>query len=241
MKFDVLTIFPEAFEGVLNFSMLKKAREKGLIDVDVTNIRDFAEGRHRVTDDSPYGGDEGMVMKVEPIAGALNKVKTDKTKVLLMSASGKQLTQEKLLEYSRLEHVAIICGRYEGVDERVLNSVDEEISIGDYVLSGGEFAALVVIEGIMRLIPGALGNEASSKNESFSSGILDFPQYTRPAEFSGQKVPEVLLNGNHENIRKFRRQEALRKTLKNRPSLLDTAELTAEDKKFLESIKKENE
>ncbi|PKL92442.1 MAG: tRNA (guanosine(37)-N1)-methyltransferase TrmD [Candidatus Goldiibacteriota bacterium HGW-Goldbacteria-1] len=235
MEINVLTIFPEVFEKALNFSILKRAREKQKVNFKVVNIRDFAEDKHKMTDDTPFGGEGGMVMKVEPIHKALKSVKEEgKTgKVLLMSASGRSLTQEKLREYALLDSLTIICGRYEGVDERVVNYVDEEICIGDYILSGGEFASLVIIEGVTRLLPEVLGNEESAVHESFEKGILDFPQYTKPREYEGMQVPIELVSGNHEMIKKFRRQQALLKTKKNRPELLEKIKLSDEDRKFL--------
>ncbi len=240
MKFSVLTIFPGFFEKALDFSILKKAVEKGKAEFDVIDIREFASDRHRMTDDTPYGGDEGMVMKIEPVHRALQSAGLDagvKTRKVLLSASGRKLTQEKLKEYSRLDSLILVCGRYEGFDERVLEYVDEEISIGDYVLSGGEIPALAVIEGTVRLLPGVLGNELSALNESFSTGILDFPQYTKPREYEGKNVPEELLSGNHKLIRRYRRKEALKKTLKNRPELLENIKLSEEDKEILKEIR----
>jgi len=245
MKISILTIFPEVIERAADFSILKRAVERGLISIEALNIRDFTEDKHRMTDDTPYGGSGGMIMKPEPIYRALEAAKAGaepgRHRSLLMSASGTKLTQKKLEEYSKLGSIAIVCGRYEGVDERVLNFVDEEICIGDYVLSGGEFPAMVIAEGVTRLIPGALGNEESAVYESHTSGILDFPQYTKPREFMGLQVPEVLASGNHEEIRKFRLKQALKKTLKNRPELLETAALNKEEKTMLESIIKEGE
>jgi len=244
MKIEILTIFPGAFESVLNFSMIKIAREKNKVEFGITNIRDFAGDKHKTTDDVPFGGLEGMVMKIEPIVKALENVKRvagsveRKTKTVLLSAAGKKLTQKKLEEYAGLENLVLICGRYEGVDERVLSYVDEEISIGDYVLSGGEFAALVVIEGIIRLIPGVLGNEESSKNESFTTAILDYPHYTRPREWNKMEVPEVLVSGDHAKIKKWRRMQALKKTVLNRPDILENTNLTEEEKRFIEEVKK---
>ncbi|HPN65175.1 MAG TPA: tRNA (guanosine(37)-N1)-methyltransferase TrmD, partial [Candidatus Goldiibacteriota bacterium] len=185
MEINVLTIFPEVFEKALNFSILKRAGGKQKVKFKTVNIRDFAEDKHKMTDDTPYGGEGGMIMKVEPIHKALLSVKGEgKTeKVLLMSASGRRLTQEKLREYAKLDSLTLVCGRYEGVDERVLNYIDEEICIGDYILSGGEFASLVIIEGVVRLLPDVLGNVESAVHESFEKGILDFPQHTKPREY----------------------------------------------------------
>lgn len=238
MEVTVLTIFPEAFEKTLDFSILKRASEKGLVKFSVINIRDFASGKHKNTDDVPYGGSGGMIMKPEPIVAALESFKDEKTRVIVTSASGRKLDQAKLEELAKCEKIAIICGRYEGIDERVVDFADEEISIGDYVLSGGEFAALVIAEGVTRLIPGVLGNEESAPNDSFSEGILDFPQYTRPRDFRGIEVPEELISGNHELIRKWRRKKALEKTLKNRPDLLEKIKLSKEDEKLKAEIMK---
>ena len=238
MEVTVLTIFPEAFEKTLDFSILKRAVEKGLVKFSVVNIRDFATGKHKNTDDVPYGGSGGMIMKPEPIVAALESFRDDKTRVIVTSASGRKLDQAKLAELAACEKLAIICGRYEGIDERVLSFADEEISIGDYVLSGGEFAALVIAEGAVRLIPGVLGNEESAPNDSFSSGILDFPQYTRPRDYRGMEVPDELISGNHELIRKWRRKKALEKTLKNRPDLLEKIKLSEEDEKLIAEIRK---
>jgi len=223
--------------------MIKIARESGAAAFSVVNIRDFAEDKHKTTDDVPFGGLEGMVMKIEPLYRALESVKAKsgprKRRVVLLSASGKKLTQKKLEEYSLLDELVLVCGRYEGVDERVLNFVDEEICIGDYVLSGGEFGALAIIEGVIRLLPGVLGNADSAKNESFVNGILDYPHYTRPREFLGLSVPEILTSGNHAEIKKWRRKQALKKTFENRPDLLENMELTKEEKIFLEELKNE--
>lgn len=243
MRIFILSIFPEIFKDTLNFSILKKAREKGKIDFKVLNIRDFTTDKHKTTDDVPYGGLEGMVMKIEPIFNALMNIKKEidknsKTITLLLSAAGKKLTQERLRAYSKMDNLILICGRYEGVDERVVDFIDEEISIGDYVLSGGEFPAMVLIEGIVRLIPDVLGNKESINNESFNNGLLDYPQYTRPREFMGHSVPDILTSGNHEEIKKWRKKEALKKTYLNRPDLLNNINLSEEDKKILDEIKK---
>ena len=242
MLIDVLTIFPEVFlNGTLDFSTIKRAREKGAADFNVTNIRDYAKDRHRTTDDAPFGGGEGMVMKIEPVYGAIEAVRTSDSRVILLSASGKKLTQQKLEEFAKLKHMIFVCGRYEGFDERVLNYVDEEISIGDYVLSGGEFAAMVIIEGIIRLLPGVLGNEESKKNESFTTGILDYPQFTRPREFKGLKVPDVLFSGNHEKIKKWREQEAINKTMKNRPDIMEEKAKNTRNQEIRKERSKKNE
>jgi tRNA (guanine37-N1)-methyltransferase len=243
MDVTVLTIFPEVFEKTLDFSMIKIARESGAASFNVVNIRDFAEDKHKTTDDVPFGGLEGMVMKIEPLYKAIESVKeksiSEKRRIVLLSASGIRLTQKKVEEYSHLDELVFICGRYEGVDERVLDFIDEEICIGDFVISGGEFAAMAVIEGVIRLLPGVLGNADSATNESFVHGILDYPHYTRPREFMGLNVPEVLTSGNHAEIKKWRRKQALKKTLSNRPELLENMELSKEDKIILDELRSE--
>jgi tRNA (guanine37-N1)-methyltransferase len=240
MKCDVLTLFPKIIQAILSESILKRAIDKGLLEVKVYNIRDFAEDRHHVVDDYPYGGGGGMVLKPEPIFRAIDGLKKDGQErlVILLSPQGRLFDQrcaERLSKERR--RLTFICGHYEGIDERVRTIVDEEISIGDYVLTGGELAAMVVGEASARLIPGVLGDERSASEDSFSGGILDFPHYTRPSEFWGMKVPEVLLSGNHEEIRKWRRRESLRNTLKKRPDLIEKANLTEEDRKLLKEIK----
>jgi tRNA (guanine37-N1)-methyltransferase len=270
MRFDLITIFPEFFTGPLDHGIVRRAREAGLVEVHVTDLRVFTKDRHRSVDDRPFGGGEGMVLKPDPLFEATEALlghnlgdaeqrvlPEPNTAVLLMSAAGKLFRQEAARRYSQLDRIIFICGRYEGVDERVAEHLaTEEISIGDYVLSGGELPAMLMIDAITRLIPGALGNEASSQNESFSGdgldreiagfrrqaslaahpavkqvfesleldrGLLDYPHYTRPAEYRGWTVPEVLLSGNHEQIRRWRREMALQKTLRNRPDLLQTS------------------
>ena len=243
MKCDVLTIFPEVITAYLNESILKRAREKKILDVKVYNIRDFASGRHREVDDSPFGGGAGMVFKPEPVFAAIESLRKDgvSRKVILLSPQGKPFDQSMAEELSvEDKRLVFICGRYEGVDERIIKSlVDKEISLGDYVITGGELAALVIIDAAARLIPGALGDESSVEDESFSWGLLDYPHYTRPREFRGLTVPHVLLSGNHYEIRLWRRKEALRKTLKVRPDIIEKAGLTDLDKKLLSEIKEE--
>ncbi|MGD0282183.1 MAG: tRNA (guanosine(37)-N1)-methyltransferase TrmD [Dissulfurispiraceae bacterium] len=232
-EFDIITIFPEMFSAYLGESILKRAAQKGLLDVKLFNLRDFTTDKHRTVDDYPYGGGSGMVMKIEPIHAAVDSIKADGRDrlTILMSPQGKPFTQrvaESLAGESR--RLIFICGRYEGIDERVRQSlVDEELSIGDYVLTGGELAALVIIDSIARLIPGVLGDADSVKEESFSWGLLDYPHYTRPPEFMGMRVPDVLLSGNHKEIWKSRRREAIRRTLLRRPDLLEKVSLSSED------------
>ena len=219
MKFDVLTLFPEMFE-ILNQSIIGKAIEKNLIDIHLINIRDFSKDKHKKVDDTPYGGGAGMVMKPDVVYDAYQSVKDANAKVIYMSPQGKPLNQKKVEELSKENHLIILCGHYEGIDQRVLDKiVDEEISIGDYVLTGGEIPAMVLIDSVSRYVEGVL-KEDSIKEESFSNGLLEYPQYTRPEVFEGMKVPEVLLSGHHENIEKWRKEKSLEMTKKKRPELL---------------------
>jgi len=261
MKIDVVTIFPDFFRGPLDYGILRRAREAGLIEIQVHDLRSFTRDRHRTVDDRPFGGGEGMVLKPEPLfecVEALGLQARDERgaegqTVILLSAQGKRFDQAIASELSRLQRMVLICGRYEGVDERVgENLADRELSIGDFVLSGGEIGAAVVVDAVARLIPGAVGNEASTRQESFtaqpeafgdrpsstcgSGGLLDYPHYTRPAEFRGMVVPEVLVSGNHDQIRRWRRRMALQKTLRNRPDLLDRGALSDEDRKLLAEL-----
>jgi tRNA (guanine37-N1)-methyltransferase len=238
MRFHVLTLFPEFFTSALASTMLQKAQERGAVEIVLHNIRDYAEGKHRVTDDSPYGGGQGMVMKPEPVVAALEAVDTGVARRwrVLLSPQGHLFTQEHAAALAQRPALALVCGRYEGVDERVRKFVDEEVSIGDFILSGGEAAALVVIDAVSRLVPGALGCETSAAEESFSQGLLEYPQYTRPPEFRGLIVPEVLRSGDHRAIARWRRQEALRRTHERRPDLLTHARLSDEDRAFLATL-----
>lgn len=225
MKITILTLFPEMFEKVLHTSILGRAETKGLVEYQFVNIREFGEGVHQVVDDRPYGGGVGMVFRADILAKALHSVLSEKnsnTKVILLSASGKPLKENISLSLSKLGHLILICGHYEGVDQRFIDKyVDEEISIGDYVLTGGELPAMVVLDTVVRLIPGVLKKEEATQKESFSDGFLEHPQYTRPEEFEGKKVPQILLSGNHAEIEKWRREKSLEKTKKNRPDLLE--------------------
>ena len=223
IRFDVLSIFPEMLVSPLSFSLLKKAQEKGLLIVNLHDIRNWAEDKHKMTDDAPYGGGCGMVMKVEPVEKALVAVKssTENSLVVLMTPQGETFNQNIAEELAGKQQIIIICGRYEGVDERIREHlVDREISIGDYILTGGELSALVIIDAVSRLVPGVLGNEESIVRESFSSGLLEYPQYTRPAEYKGWKVPDVLVSGNHAEIELWKKKESLQRTYKRRPDLL---------------------
>jgi tRNA (guanine37-N1)-methyltransferase len=271
MRFDIVTIFPEFFSGPLDFGIVRRSREAGLIDARVHDLREFTHDRHRTVDDRPFGGGEGMVMKPEPLFEAVESLAgpgplPSTTGVLLLSASGKLFHQAKARRFANFERLILLCGRYEGVDERVAERLaTDEISIGDFVLSGGELPAALVLDAVTRLLPGALGNEASAVNESFAAeeavrmreaavadqnfgyanqklritnhGILDFPHYTRPQEFRAWSVPEVLIGGNHEQIRRWRRAKAIEKTLRNRPDLLDEASLSPEDRQLLDSAR----
>ncbi len=219
MKFDVLTLFPEMFD-CLNQSIIGRATEKELIDIKLVNIRDFSNNKHKKVDDTPYGGGSGMVMMPDVVYRAFQSVESEKAKVIYMSPQGKTLDQKKVEDLAKQEHLIILCGHYEGIDQRVLDKiVDEEISIGDYVLTGGEIPAMVLIDSVSRYVKGVL-NEESVKEESFSNGLLEYPQYTRPEVFEGEKVPNILLSGNHQNIEKWRKEKSFETTKKKRPDLL---------------------
>ena len=221
MRIDILTLFPGMFRGPFDESIVRRAIESGLLQIDVHNIRDFAEGRHKVVDDYPYGGGAGMVMKPEPIFAAVESLRRANSRLVLMSAQGRTFDQAAAERLSHVDHLVLLCGHYEGVDERVIDHlVDEELSIGDYVLTGGELAAMVVCDAVVRLIPGVLGAEESAQEESFADGLLEYPQYTRPPDFRGWEVPEVLLSGNHAVIAAWRRAQSLLRTLRRRPELL---------------------
>ena len=242
IKFDVLSIFPEMFASPLNFSLLKKAQEKGILNICLHDIRNWADDKHKMTDDAPYGGGCGMVMKIEPVEKALATIRSpeDDSLVLLMTPQGETFDQKIAVEMAGKKQIIIICGRYEGVDERIREHlVDREISIGDYILTGGELAALVIIDAVSRLISDVLGNPESTLTESFSHNILEYPQYTRPAEYKGWVVPEILLSGNHAQIELWHKRESLRRTYQRRPDLLKKIKLSAEDKNILEKIKLE--
>jgi len=243
IKFDVLSIFPEMFSSPLNFSLLKKAQEKGLLNICLHDIRNWANDKHKMTDDAPYGGGCGMVMKVEPLEKALAAIRCpeDDSLVVLMTPQGEIFNQKIAAQLAEKKQIIIICGRYEGVDERIREHlVDREISIGDYILTGGELAALILIDAVSRLIPDVLGNPESTLNESFSHNLLEYPQYTRPAEYKGWMVPDVLLSGNHAEIELWHKRESLKRTYQRRPDLLKKIKLLAEDKKILEKIKQED-
>ncbi len=242
LRVDVVTIFPEALVP-LQLSVLGRAQRAGILLVRVWNLRDFATDRHRTTDDYPYGGGPGMVMKAEPFFAAAQAIAQEAGglgRVLLTSPQGKPFTQRMAQELSRSGHLVVLCGHYEGVDERVVEGLRaEEVSIGDYVLTGGELAAMVIVDATARLVPGVVGDEASVQEDSFVRGLLDYPHYTRPVEVEGLRVPDVLLSGNHQAIARWRRKEALRRTLRRRPDLLHTAALTPEDRALLEEVLRE--
>ena len=241
IRFDILSVFPEMFESPLNHSILKRAQEKGMAEIHLHNIRDYAEDKHRMTDDAPYGGGGGMVMKVEPIDRALASIvpSRDNALVVLLTPQGETFNQKLAEEMSRYFRIILVCGHYEGVDERVRDHlVDREISIGDFVLTGGELSAMVIVDAVTRLIPGVLGNNESASYDSFSTGLLEYPHYTRPGSYRDWQVPEVLLSGNHRDIESWRRKESLKRTYLRRPELLEKIELSAEDGKTLEDIKK---
>ena len=241
MNFDILTLFPGMFHGPIDESIIRRAREKQLIDISLHNIRDYALDRHQVTDDAPYGGGAGMVMKVEPLSACLKAVKAlhPASTVVMTSPQGRPLSHGVAQELSRRQGLIIICGRYEGVDERIRDLfVEDDISLGDFVLSGGEIAAMAIVDAVTRLIPGALGCDESAATDSFCDGLLEYPQYTRPPEFMGLSVPEILLSGNHELIRKWRRGQSLGKTARLRPDLLARVALNDEDRRLLKELER---
>ncbi|MGI9859791.1 tRNA (guanosine(37)-N1)-methyltransferase TrmD [Moorella naiadis] len=241
MRVDVLTIFPEMFAGFLDTSMIKRARERGHLEVNLVDIRAYARNKHRNVDDYPFGGGPGMVMQAEPLFLAVEALlpagESGRPPIILMSPQGEVFNQELAGQLARQEHLILICGHYEGIDERVrIGLVDRELSIGDYILTGGEVPAMVVIDAVTRLLPGVLGAPEGAREDSFAMGLLEYPQYTRPRSFRGMEVPAVLLSGNHEEIRRWRRQQALERTWRRRPDLLAGVELSPEDRRFLEEI-----
>lgn len=239
VRFDILTLFPEMIEGMLNQSILKRAIEKKIIEVNIINFRDFSTNKHSTVDDYAYGGGAGMLISVEPIHLAMKTIPNiDKAYKILTSPSGNVYNQNKAEKLTKIDHIVIVCGHYEGIDNRILDYIDEEISIGDYVLTGGEIPACAIIDSIARLVPGVISDE-SIVGESFTMGLLEYPQYTRPYEYDGKKVPDVLVSGHHANIKKWQRYQSLKKTYEVRPELLGNIALTNEDIKMLEEIKNE--
>ncbi|MCD6561071.1 MAG: tRNA (guanosine(37)-N1)-methyltransferase TrmD [Deltaproteobacteria bacterium] len=244
MRFDILTIFPDMFSAYLRESILGKAVKKGLVDIGIINIRNFAEDIHNTTDDRPYGGGDGMVMKPEPIFRALESVEKvgDRNLIILLSPQGTKFKQADAWELSGFHQIILVCGRYEGVDERIVSHyIDREISVGDYILTGGELGAMIIIDTVSRLIPGVLGGARSNLEDSFEDGLLEYPQYTRPRIFRGKEVPPVLLSGDHEKIRLWRKKESFKRTLKKRPDLLQKGILSLEDKMILSSLQEETD
>ncbi len=241
MRIDIMTLFPEMCERVLDESIIGRSRQSGLVEINCVNIRDYSKDKHRRVDDATYGGGLGMLMQVDPIYDCFCDLEAKIGKrphLIYMSPQGKTLTQQRVKELSGLENIAILCGHYEGVDERVIEEiVDEEISIGDYVLTGGELPALVLADSISRMLPGVLAEDAAFEEESHYNSLLEYPQYTRPYEWHGKKVPDVLLSGHHANITKWRREQSLMRTYYRRPELLETAELDKKDKQFLDNLK----
>ena len=243
MRIDVLTLFPRMFEEPLGESIIGKAREKGLLEINVSNFRDYSDNKHQTVDDYPYGGGAGMLLKVQPVYDNIKAIEeaTPETKkrVILLDPAGKPFDQKMAEEFSTEEHLVFICGHYEGYDERIRSLVTDEVSLGDYVLTGGELGPMVMIDATVRLLPEVLGNQTSAQTDSHSTGLLEHPQYTRPAEFKGMKVPEVLMNGNHKLIEQWQLKESLRRTYQRRPDMLETYPLTAEMQKLLKEIEDE--
>jgi tRNA (guanine37-N1)-methyltransferase len=242
MRIDILTLFPNMFTGVFNESILKKAQEKKAVSLNVINFRDFADNKHKTVDDYPYGGGAGMVLKPQPIFDAVAHVTkhSEHPRIILLCPQGERYTQKKAEELAKEDHLVLICGHYEGYDERIREYlVTDEISIGDYVLTGGELGAMVIVDSVVRLLPGVLGNEASPVHDSFSCGLLEHPHYTRPADFRGMKVPDVLLSGNHRLIEEWREKQSLKRTFLRRPDLLENYPLTEKQKRWIEEWKKE--
>lgn len=238
MRFDILTLFPEMIEGVINSSILKRAREKGILEINVIDFRLFSTNKHNTVDDYAYGGGAGMLISVEPIHKALQSIEGyEKATKILTTPSGKVFNQKMAIDLSQNNHIIIMCGHYEGIDDRILNYVDEEISVGDYVLTGGEIPALAIMDSIARLVKGVISDD-SIIHESFMEGLLEYPQYTRPQVYDGYEVPEILLSGHHANIEKWKRKEALKKTYKMRPDLLEKASLSPEDYAYLKELEK---
>ena len=239
MRIKVLSLFPKMFDGILNESIIKRAIDDKKVNIDVIDLRSYSKDKHNKVDDTIYGGGAGMLMKPDVVDRAYNSIKSENAKVIYLTPQGKTLNQRIVRDLSKQEHLILLCGHYEGIDQRVLDKiVDEEISIGDYVLTGGELPAMVLIDSVSRYVEGVLSNE-STEEESFSNGLLEYPQYTRPEVFDNVKVPDVLISGHHENIRKWRRERSLENTFKKRPEMLENIELTKNEKDYIEKLKKE--
>lgn len=242
MQIDILSLFPEMFEGPLTTSIIGKAREKGILSIDITDFRDFTTNKQHHVDDTPYGGGAGMLLQAQPIFDALDSVAArhpQPGKIILLDPAGRKFDEKIAHELSHEKHLTFICGHYEGYDERIRTRITDEISLGDYVLTGGELATMVIIDATVRLLPDVLGNNESAAGDSFSDGLLEYPQYTRPADFRGLKVPDVLISGNHQKIAEWRHKKSLRRTFERRPDLLKNYPLTAQDKKWLHKFKSE--
>ena len=238
MKITVLTLFPELFDGIIHTSVIARSREKGIVETEFVQIRDFSKDVHRRVDDTPFGGGAGMVMTCQPVFDALRSVRTENSHVVLLSASGSPYTQKKAHAYARMEHLILLCGHYEGVDERIAEQCDEAVSVGDYVLTGGEPGAIIIMDSVIRLLPGAIRSE-STEEESYENGLLEYPQYTHPAVYEGRAVPEILLSGHHENIRKWRLKQSLKRTRERRPDLYEKHVFTKEEKKIAKALGEE--
>ena len=247
MRIDILSLFPDMFQATLGESIIGRAQEDGFLDINVTDFRNYTTDKHNHVDDAPFGGGAGMLLQAQPIYDAMDAIdkeiegKYPRGRVILMDPAGRKFDQKYAQELSQEEHLTFICGHYEGYDERIRNLVTDEASLGDYVLTGGELAAMVMIDATVRFVPGVLGNQASPMGDSFSNGLLEYPQYTRPADFRGMKVPEVLTSGNHQKIKEWRMKESLRRTLERRPALLESANLTREQQIMLQDLKLDQE
>ena len=247
MRIDILSLFPDMFQATLGESIIGRAQEDGFLDINVTDFRNYTTDKHNHVDDAPFGGGAGMLLQAQPIYDAMDAIdkeiegKYPRGRVILMDPAGRKFDQKYAQELSQEEHLTFICGHYEGYDERIRNLVTDEASLGDYVLTGGELAAMVMIDATVRFVPGVLGNQASPMGDSFSNGLLEYPQYTRPADFRGMKVPEVLTSGNHQKIKEWRMKESLRRTLERRPDLLESANLTREQQIMLQDLKLDQE
>jgi len=242
LRIDIVTLFPEMFEGVINTSIVGRARKAGLVEINLIDFREYSTNKHNTVDDTPYGGGGGMVLKPEPIFGAVEALIPEgkRPRVVLTCPQGEVYTQAKALQFAEEEHLIVIAGHYEGYDERIREHlITDEISIGDYVLTGGELPALVIVDSVARLLPGVLGNNTSAVLDSFREGLLEYPHYTRPADYRGWKVPDVLISGHHGNVERWRRKESIRRTIKRRPDLLARAKLTKDDQKLLAEVKQE--